>query len=106
MKLSESEFKATAGKPMRRLGPESEPPVDFWPYFEAIPQEDFEGRDCGEGSVTYVWEHPEGRFQHVLVDSKDKNVFMALVLDVRARKVLGHHLLDLGRVYEGRKGEE
>jgi hypothetical protein len=97
MKLSEAEFKATAGKPMRRLGPEAQPPVDFWPYFESIPPEDFEGHDCSAGSVTYVWEHPEGSFQHVLIDSEDKKVFMALVLNVRERQVLGHHLMDLGR---------
>jgi len=99
MKLSEREFKTTMGSPMRRFGPEAEPPVDFWPYFEAIPLADFEGHNCTEGSVTYVWEHPEGRYQHVLVNSEDKNIFMALVLSVKDQLVLGHHLLDLNREY-------
>ena len=95
MKLSETEFKATAAVPMKRLGPDAEPPLDFWAYFEAIPEADFEGHDCSAGDVTYVWEHPEGRYQHVLIDSADGNVFMALVLDAAEKRVVGHHLLDL-----------
>lgn len=105
-KLSESEFKSTAGSPMRRLGPEAEPPADVWPYFEEIPPEDFEGHDCSDGSVTYVWENPEGSYQHVLVDSRVKNVFMALVLDVHGRRVVGHHLLDLRRLSGVKKESE
>jgi len=68
-------------------------------YFGAIPLSHFEGHDCLAGRVTYVWKHPTGRFQHVLVDSEDKNVFMVLVLDVPGRIVLGHRLLDLNQEY-------
>ena len=95
MKLSKSEFKSTAATPMRRLGADAEPPIDFWPYFESIPAADFEGHDCGEGSVTYVWEHPQQYFQHVLINTQDPNVFMALVLDLRQKTIMGHHLMDL-----------
>jgi hypothetical protein len=49
--------------------------------------------------MTYVLQHPTGRFQHVLVDSEDKNVFMVLVLDIAGSSVLGHRLLDLNREY-------
>lgn len=80
--------------------------MDFWPYFEEIPAADFEGHNCTEGSVTYVWEHPDGSYQHVLVDSKDKNVFMALVLDVKKKQVHGHHLLDLNRLYGVRPAQQ
>jgi hypothetical protein len=35
----------------------------------------------------------------VLVNSEDKNIFVALVLSVKDQLVLGHHLLDLNREY-------
>jgi hypothetical protein len=97
--LSEAEYLATMAEPMKRLSADGGAPVDFWLYFDCSPAADFEQHDCSAGSVTYVWEHPAGRYQHVLVDCEDKNVFMVLVLDVHSREVLGHRLLDLNREY-------
>jgi hypothetical protein len=84
---------------MKQLPTETGSPFPFWDYFDAIPTADFEGHDCSAGSVSYVWEHPTGRFQHVLVDSNDKNVFMVVVLDIPGRTVFGHRLLELNREY-------
>ena len=84
---------------MKQLPSHAETPFPFWPYFDAIPSVDFEGHDCSEGAVTYVYEHPNGNYQHVLVNSEDKNVFMILVLDLTSRSVLGHRLLDLNQEY-------
>lgn len=103
--LSEPEYLATMSEPMRRLASDAGPPFDFWDYFHAIPSSEFGGHDCAAGAVTYVWEHPAGRFQHVLVGSDDKNVFMVLVLDISSRSVLGHKLLDLNREYGLMRGD-
>jgi hypothetical protein len=97
--LSEAEYLATVEVPMKRLAADAEPPFELWDYFDAIPQSDFEGHDCSAGSVTYVWEHPTGRYQHVLVSSEDKNVLMVLVLNIVRRSVFGHRLLDLNNEY-------
>lgn len=85
--------------PMKRLPTDARPPFDVWEYFDTIPSADFKNHDCSAGSVTYAWEDPSGRYQHVLVDSEDKNVFMVLVLDVPGRRVLGHRLLDLNQEF-------
>ena len=84
---------------MRQLGQESSPPFDFWTYFDSIPPGDFAGHQF-PGKVTYVYEHPSGTFQHVLVNSENKNVFLALVLDVPAKQVVGHRLLDFREMYD------
>ena len=97
--LSEAEFLATFAEPMRRVSSDTPAPVDFWLYFDSIPAACFGGHDCSAGSVTYVWEDPTGRYQHVLVDSEDQNIFMVLVLDVPNHDVLGHRLLDLNQEY-------
>jgi hypothetical protein len=97
--LSEADYLATFAEPMKRLASDAAPLVDFWNYFDSIPSSDFEGHDCSAGSVTYVWEHPTGRFQHVLVNSEAKNIFMVLVLDIPSCTVRGHRLLDLNRKY-------
>ena len=66
---------------------------------EAIPTSDFGGFDCSEGAVDYVWRDPTGRYQHVLVNSSEKNVFMVMILDTERGTVLGHRLLDLNKEY-------
>ena len=97
--LSEAEYLETFGEPMRKAEPGAEPPFDFWPYFEAIPKVEFGGRNCEDGIVDTVYREPSGRFEHVLVNSDDQNVFMVLVLDTRQMKVHGHRLLNLNALY-------
>lgn len=96
--LSEHQYKATLSPPMRRLPLEIEPPFDFFPYFDAIPVADFNDYEC-RGDITYVWEDASAKFQHVLFNSQDKNVFMVVVLDLHARVIIGHRLLDLNNLY-------
>jgi len=73
--LSEAEFQATFGPQMIRTGPDDVPPFDFWPYFDAIPQADFENVDCTAGQVECAYR------------------------DSEASAVVGHRLLNLRREY-------
>ena len=97
--LSQSEFLQTFGQPMRKAEPDAEPPFDFWGYFESIPKVEFAAHDCSGCKVDTVYREPSGQFEHVLVTSEDKNVFMVLVLDRKAGSVYGHRLLDLNKEY-------
>lgn len=97
--LTETEFRETFSAPMGQVALDAPPPCDFWGYFDAIPRADFEGHNCSEGVVSHAWNDASGRYQHVLVNSEDENVFMVLVLDMRRRSVLGHRLLNLNSEY-------
>ncbi|MFO0960268.1 MAG: hypothetical protein U0800_22980 [Isosphaeraceae bacterium] len=103
--LSREQYLSTFDSPMRRAGVEG-PPFDFWPYFNAIPPADYEGHDCSGCEVESVYRDPSGRYEHVLVKSQDRNVFMALVLDLSSERVYGHWLLDLNREYGLGEGSE
>jgi hypothetical protein len=94
-RLSESEYSNTFQSPMRRVPAEEGPPFDFWPYVDLIPQADYEGHDCSAGKVRWVYQHPTGRYEHVLISSENKDIFMVLVLDRKNGVVLGHRLLNL-----------
>ena len=99
-RLDETAFKATFREPMQRVGDDDEPPFDYWPYFEQIPEADFEGFDCTEGQVDWAWRTPDGCFEHVLINTReDADVFMVLVLDRQDRAVFGHRLLNLKKDY-------
>jgi hypothetical protein len=97
--LTSEQYLATFGESRNRVGPDEPPPFDFWPYFEAIPVADFDGHDCSAGVVENAWRMSRGGFEHVLVNSEDRNVFMVLVLDRESGVVYGHRLLDLNREY-------
>lgn len=99
-RLDEVAFKASFGESMQQIAGDEAPAFDFWPYFEEIPEVDFEGFDCSEGRVQWVWRTDDGRFEHVLINSRqDKDVFMVIVLDRIADSVLGHRLLNLRDEY-------
>jgi hypothetical protein len=98
-KLTEDEYKATMALHPIAADPDEEPPFDFWPYFNAIPPEDFRGHDFSARAVPNAWKMPDSVYEHVLVRSETPNVFLVLVLDVIGRSVVGHHLLDLNRLY-------
>jgi hypothetical protein len=98
-RLTEAEYKATMSLDPRQVGPDELPPFDFWGYVEDVPRDDWEGHDFSAGTVSYAYEMEGGRWYHVLVESADRNVHLVLVLDLERRVVLGHHLLDLNRLY-------
>ena len=103
-KLNYPDFKSTFGEKMIQLEFDKTPEINFWPYVEQIPNEDFEGYDCSEGNVQWIYRSDDGSFEHVLIDSKeDKDVFMAIILNIKEQSVLGHFLLDLKTEYGLRK---
>lgn len=98
--LSDEKYRQTFDAPMTRVTSEDAPPFNFWLYFEQIPSADFAGRDFSAGNVTYVYRDASGRYEHVLVDSDHRDIFMALVLDRQNLTVVGHRLLHLPGLYE------
>ncbi len=97
-RLTEEAFKATMPQAVARDLAE-DAPVEFWSYFDTIPESDFAGHDCSAGIVTSVYRDTSGRWEHVLVGTEDRNVFMVLVVDLTNQCVQGHHLLDLNQRY-------
>jgi hypothetical protein len=87
------------GEPMTRVDAGDAAPFDFWDYFDAILAADFEGHDCSAAEVERVYREPCGRYEHVLVRSENRNIFMVLVLDLKDKVVYGHRLLDLNGEY-------
>lgn len=89
----------TFGVRMVRISPLATPSCDIWPYFDLISEDDFEGYDCSERAVDHIWEDDTGTFQHILLKSRDPDVYMVVVVDLGGGSVIGHRLLNLKAEY-------
>jgi len=96
-RLSAEAFNDTFQAPMQDVTTTAEQILDIWPYVDAIPQADTEGFELAD--VAYVYLNPNGRYEHVLIATEDKNVFFVIVIDVKQVKIHGYHLLNLVELY-------
>jgi len=98
--LDDEAFRRTFGEKMVRVPSDGDAPFPFWDYVDAIPGEDYQGYDCSAGCVSWVWRGDDGRFEHILIDTReDRDVFMVVVLDLSKKEVVGHRLMDFKREY-------
>ena len=97
--LTEDEFRATFKEPMQNITGQDSNVLDIWPYVDAVATSDLEGDVLYDRFVEFVYRTPDARFDHVLVMTKTKNVYLAVVVDLEHDAVYGHRLLDLNRLY-------
>jgi hypothetical protein len=95
--LSEEAFKACFAHPMRDVTEDAEAAIDIWPYVDALNLD-----ALGIPSLTdvhYVYRDALGRFDQVLIGTSRFNVLLAIVVDLEAKAVFGHIILDLNEAY-------
>src|SRR5688572_7738890 len=95
--LSSDSFHATFAAPMRNVTQEATNVIDVWPYVAAVPAADLLGHSIWDQFVEYVYRSADNRFDHVLVMTKTKNIYLAVVVDLVRDRIHGHHLLDLNK---------
>jgi hypothetical protein len=103
--LNENQFLATFAAPMRDVTREATNVIDIWPYVASVPQKDLRGHEVYDQFVEYVYRDATGRFDHVQVMTKTKNVYLTVVVDLKRNSIYGHHLLDLNEKYGVTGGE-
>ena len=97
--LDATEFKTTFAVPMRDVLATATSVIDIWPYVAAIPTDELLGHKIVDGCVEHVYRNGNDTFDHVLVVTKTKNVFLIVVVDLLRDTIFGHHLLDLSQEY-------
>lgn len=98
-KLSYEDYQAAFQAPMQDVTNTAQPILDIWPYVEAIPAIDLTGYTLSDGLVPYVYQHPDGKFLHVIVATDNADVFLAVIINMTSIEIHGHFLLDLLKLY-------
>lgn len=97
--LTSEAYDATFISPMREVTQEVEDPIDIWPYVSSIPADDLAGYQIYDQFVEHVYRDATSRFDHVLVMTKTRNVYLGVIIDLVEKRIHGHHLLDLNQKY-------
>ena len=72
---------------------------DIQPYVDSIPVKDLGGNELTDMLVEAVYRSSNDKYDHVLLITKTKNVFLLIVVDLVSDCIYGHHLLDLNKEY-------
>ncbi|SKA99843.1 hypothetical protein SAMN02745166_03045 [Prosthecobacter debontii] len=99
--LDEATYRALLVAPMRNVTAEAQPQVDIWPYVAAVPAADLQGHEVWKGYVECIYRPATDAYDLVHVCTRRPNVFLVIVVDRLQPSVLGHHLLDLNKLYGG-----
>jgi hypothetical protein len=98
--LSEPEFLTTFGVRMTDVTETAEPIIDIWNYVEQLVQQDVvDIHVCKNNLVEKVYRNDTSGFDHVLLPTEKKNVFVAVVIDLKNQIIVGHIKLDLNEKY-------
>lgn len=68
-------------------------------YLNSIPDEELQGQTFTRWKLERTYINRGRSYKHFLFPSQDKNIFLALVVEVKSMSVVGHYLLDLNEQY-------
>ena len=74
--------------------------LDIWPYVLSVPSGDLESHVIYQPFVDGVYRTEDDQFDHVMVMTRMKNVYLVVVVDLASGSFHGHSLLDLNREYK------
>jgi hypothetical protein len=95
--LTRAEFRRCFAESMRDMTGAAQAVTDIWPYVDGL---DALAEGVARiGDVAHIYRDGSCRYDHVLLETDRANVFLVIVVDLGARDVLGHHLLDLDIEY-------
>ena len=98
-RLSKEEYLQTFRPPMRNVTGTERSVIDIWPYVNEAIAADLPQCDPDGVEVELVYRSSDDLFEHVLLPTGEKNVYMVLIVSLRADAVLGHRILDLNQEY-------
>ena len=84
---------------MRKVTEQAVEPIDISGYVDAVPAADLNDYEICRGLVECVYRSSDDRFDHIMVMTKSKNVYLVVIIDLHHRAIHGHHLLDLNKLY-------
>lgn len=98
--LSEQEYKSTIRPGMIDVTETAEPIVDIWPYVKNLAYENIVDEYVYKNNlVEKVYRSEPSLFDHVLLPTSHKNIFIVIIIKLTTAEIAGHYHLDLTKEY-------
>jgi hypothetical protein len=98
--LSDEEFKSTITAEMVDVTLTATPDVDIWPYIKILSINGTVDKYVFDNTlVEKVYRNEMRTFDHVLLPTTNKNIFIVIIIDLINKKIKGHYRLDLNKEY-------
>ena len=100
IELTTDQYKSTFDNKMADVTETAEPVVDIWSYVGQLTQNKIVlNYVLDEQLVEKVYRNSDNSFEHVLLPTDNKNIFIIIMVDLRKEQILGHYRLDLDKEY-------
>ena len=96
--LSKDQYLNTMTLKMKQVSTESIDIKLSSSYLKAIPKEDLNGFKFSE-DITKAYVNEIKDVEHLLFPSATKNIFLAIIIDLKKGIVHGHYIVDLNQLY-------
>ena len=98
--LTKDQFKNTFGMQMFDVTQTAEPEVDIWSYVGQLSRDNIVLHYVFEKQlVETVYRNSANTFDHILLPTDNENIFIVIVVDLKAKQIMGHIKLDLQQEY-------
>src|SRR5262245_31745456 len=98
--LTDDEFKSTFGDKMIDVTKTAAPLVDIWPYVKRLAKAKIIHEEVfNRNLVEFVYRSVDKSFDHILLPTENRNVFVVVIVDLLLQNVKGHYRLDLEEQY-------
>lgn len=98
--LSRKEFEKTFSNKMIDVTKTAEPIVNIWEYAKVLSnQQLIPAIVYNKEFVKFVYRNNENTFEHILLPTSEKNVFVIIVVNIIEKKIEGHYKIDIEKEY-------
>src|SRR5574343_1127284 len=98
--LTDTEYKSTMTPKMVDVTETAEPTVDIWDYVEKLTADKIVNEYTFKNNlVEKVYRNQINTFDHVLLPTPDKNIFVVIIVDLINKNIKGYFRLDLSAEY-------
>ena len=103
-RLDAAAYERALNGPMTDVTQTATDVINIWPYVRSVPKQDLQGhriwkRFFEKRFVEFVSRTGDAAYDHVMVMTRTKNVYLVIVIDLLGDRILGHRLLDLNEAY-------
>lgn len=98
--LSRKEFEKTFSNKMIDVTKTAEPILNIWEYAKVLSnQQLIPSIVYDKELVEFVYRNNENTFEHILLPTSEKNVFVIIVVNIIEKKIKGHYKIDIEKEY-------